>query len=269
MTPRNVATTLLLVLALTLVGCPPSRRFTSIEPAAPLRVGVTTHLPPMVFTQGTEIVGVEADFAHALGRALGRSVEFVEVEWEDQIPALLGHRTDIIMSSMSITLARQVRIAFSDSYLASGLMALIPRRDKQKYDSKEKVLATSADVGVRRGTTGEQFVGEQMDHAAPIPYLTHKDALFDLTRRRIGLFIDDAPLIAWLASEHDADLTLVREPLNREPLGWGMRREDTVLRGTVNNLIERWRKDGTIDAVIRRWLPMYPGLEENRDSYHG
>lgn len=46
-----------------------------------LRVGVTSSLAPMAFKQGGE-----------LGKQLGRPVEFIEVKWEDQIPAL--HESD-------------------------------------------------------------------------------------------------------------------------------------------------------------------------------
>ncbi|HXJ71269.1 MAG TPA: transporter substrate-binding domain-containing protein, partial [Candidatus Dormibacteraeota bacterium] len=51
-----------------------------------LRVGITPAQPPMAFKQGGKIVGVEPDFAKALGLELGREIKLVEVDWEDQIP---------------------------------------------------------------------------------------------------------------------------------------------------------------------------------------
>src|SRR5262245_39798064 len=74
----------------------------------PLRVGITADFPPMVYKEAGKVTGVEVDFANALGAELNRPVKFVEVDWADQITALAEGRTDIIMSGMSITPARQL-----------------------------------------------------------------------------------------------------------------------------------------------------------------
>src|SRR5688572_3352430 len=99
----------------------------------PLRVGVTANFPPMIYKEGGKLVGVEADFARALGEELGRPVSLVELNWEDQIPALVEGRTDIVMSSMSITRPRQLRVAFTRPYLAMGQGVLVRREDANKY----------------------------------------------------------------------------------------------------------------------------------------
>ena len=59
-----------------------------------LRVGVSTNAPPLIFKQNQEIVGLEADFAKEFAKYLGKSLHFVELKWEDQIPALLENRTE-------------------------------------------------------------------------------------------------------------------------------------------------------------------------------
>ena len=89
--------------------------------------------PPMVFKQGNDLVGVEVDLARILGQQLGRPIVFVEVPWKDQIEALNDKRTDIIMSSMSITDARRFVLNFSQPYFLVGQMALVRREDKSKY----------------------------------------------------------------------------------------------------------------------------------------
>jgi len=268
----HLHTVTLLLLTLALAACPARTRLTEIEPEPPLRVGITPTTPPMIFKQGEEIVGVEADFARALARGLGRTLRFVEIPWEGQVTALLDRRTDIIMSGMTITVGRRVRIAFSEPYLSSGLLAMTHRRNKKKFNTVKKILDTSDDVGVRRGTTSEQFVEDMMRDARPITYLSHKDAMLDLRRSRIEIFIDDAPMIAWLVSENEAEFAVHRESLKREPLGWGMRQSDTMLRGAVDEMLALWKRDGTVEQIIRRWMPFYPGLQENRqgeDSYSG
>ena len=64
-----------------------------------LRVGVTPNAPPLIFKQGNAIVGLEADFAREFAKYLGKSPRFVELEWEDQIPALLENRIESRIST--------------------------------------------------------------------------------------------------------------------------------------------------------------------------
>ena len=66
-----------------------------------LKVGVSTNAPPLIYKQGDEIIGLEAELAREFAKSIGKSVEFVELAWTDQIPALLDKLTDIIISRMT------------------------------------------------------------------------------------------------------------------------------------------------------------------------
>jgi polar amino acid transport system substrate-binding protein len=261
MTFRTIAVATV-ALAVLVAGCPPRTRLVEGERALPLRVGISADQPPIAFMREGEIVGIEADFARALARELRRPLRFVPLPWEEQIPALLDRRTDVIMAGMTITPAREVRITFGESYLTSGLMALMARRDKDKYQSVKNVLDATGEVGTRRGTTSERFVREQVPKASVVTYRTHEDAVFDLKQGRIDLYVDDAPLIVWLVSENEAELVLLRTPLNQERLGWGFRQDDSALRHPVNTILVGWKADGTIDRIVRRWLPYWPSRDD-------
>ena len=120
-----------LIFAFLMAGCaqttkPPAEP--KVADAATLRVGVTTTSPPFVFKQAGEIVGLDADMAREFARFIGKTPRFVDLKWDDQIPALLENRIDIIMSGMSITNMRQMSIAFSQPYYRSGLMAMVRKR---------------------------------------------------------------------------------------------------------------------------------------------
>lgn len=230
---------------------------------APLRVGVATEVPPYAFRQrGGQVSGLEVDFARALAEALGRPLELVEARFEDQIPVLLGRRSDIIMAGMTITRARQVTIAFSDPYLRSGLGALVRRTEEARYPGPAAVLASPGPIGVVSGTTGERWVRERMPAANILGYAAPGDALVELVQRRVDIVIHDAPVILWLGSQREADVAPVLALLNDEPLGWGMRRDDPALVAAVNDVLARWNADGTRDAILSRWLPYWSRLEQ-------
>jgi ABC-type amino acid transport substrate-binding protein len=226
------------------------------EDTSSLRVGVTPNYPPMVFEQNGKITGVDADLARRLGKELNKPVQFVEMAWDLQITALLEGKIDIIMSGMTITEARKVRINFSDPYLKSGLVAATRAMDAAKFPSAGSILSTYPDVGVIKGTTGEAFVRKNMSASPRISILNKvNDAAFELQSRRIDVFIHDAPAVIWLVSKNEADVRGVWELLSEENLGWGVRKDDSELLTQVNAILKKWKQDGTLNEVLRNWLP--------------
>jgi len=222
---------------------------------SPLRVGVTPDYPPIIFRADARMKGVEADLARKLARELDRPLTFVSMRWDKQIPALLRGDTDIIMSGMSITPARLVRIRFSEPYLETGLMTLLRRIDEDRYRTPEDVLEAAAVVGYKKGTTAERFVRERFVNANRRSYRLASDAALDLTRNRLDLFIDDGPSIAWLVSANESELTALFVPLTKQQLAWGFRREDTEWLASANAILRGWKQDGTLDEVLDLWLP--------------
>jgi polar amino acid transport system substrate-binding protein len=258
MTRSSLRFALLLAALLLWAGCAedyyrPSGAQSDVPPNA-LRVGVTSTYPPIVFRQAGQVTGVEADLARLLGPRLGRPVYFVEVLWDQQIDALLAGRTDIIMSGMSVTDARAVRIAFTEPYLEGGLMAAVRTEDARQYGSAEALLRTSATVGVIERTTGDVFVQRNFPNARRVALSIASDGALALRRRTIDVFVHDGPAIAWLVSANEADLTGIWQPLNRENLAWGIRRDDPLL-AQVNDVLATWKRDGTLTDVLVRWLP--------------
>jgi polar amino acid transport system substrate-binding protein len=228
-----------------------------------LRVGVSPTAPPLIYKEGDDIVGLEADLAKGLAKSLGKSLRFIELPWEDQIEALLDNRTDIVMSGMSITIPRQYRIAFSDPYFRTGQMPLVRKQDKidkYKYTLGYYGILTMAPIlriGVVKGTTGEFFGRKDFGSAKKItPFLTAKEAVSALKDRDIDLFIYDAPMIYALAAENEADVAPLLTLLTEEYLGWGMRKNNEELLAAANAFIKKLRKDGELLPMVNRWLPL-------------
>lgn len=259
MVRRWLRCVLLLVAMSAWAGCMPDYYRVSAPAEVPpnaLRVGVTSTYPPIVFKQGGQIAGVEAELARLLGARLGRPPYFVEIPWDQQIDALLAGRTDIIMSGMSVTDARAVRIAFTEPYLEAGLAAAVRVEDARRYGTREALLQAPVAVGVIERTTGDVFVQRSFPNARRVPFTVASDGALGLRNRTIDVFVHDAPSIAWLVSTNEADLAGVWQfPLSKEHLAWAVRRGDPQLLAQVNESLAAWRSDGTLAGVLARWLP--------------
>jgi len=245
----------LLALALAALASFPNRVGAQNPPPmpAPLRVGVSPVFPPMIFKQDKQLVGVEVDLAHALGEALGRTIVFVELPWKEQIEALNDNRTDIIMSSMSITMARRYVVNFSQPYFVVGQMGLVRREDFNKYFMGYP-LSTKGTIGVLTATTGEFQVQRDFQKARIKSYSSGDDAAQALMKKRVDLVISDSTLVWYLAGTHAADgLAAVPKALSEEPLAWAMRKTDEQLVSSVNEFIDKAAKDGTMLKIFRRW----------------
>jgi len=221
-----------------------------------LRVGVSTNAQPLVYRQGNTIVGLEADFARGLAKYLGKSLQFVELDWKDQIPALLSNKTDIIMSGMTRTTLREVRIAFCIPYLKSGQMALIRREDAARFSTGFFALTTSSAIGVIKNTYGEYFVDEQYSSVKKKTFPTSRPAVKALIDKRIDMFIYDGPMILYLASENEINgLTALFAPLTEESLAWAVRKDNQELLESANNFLKTINSDGRYKKLIQHWIP--------------
>jgi ABC-type amino acid transport substrate-binding protein len=245
---------LISLIAFILAGCATTQD--PVPAANLLRIGITPDYPPMIFRQGGNITGVEADLARMLGEELKRPVNFVILRWDEQISALLNEKIDIIMSGMSITKTREVRIRFTDYYLKSGLLAAMRTEDAKKFISLDSILQSSSAVGAVKDTTADAFVQKNFPHALRKAGLSKaNDGAVELKRRTIDIFIHDAPSMIWVVSENEADITALWEPFNEEYYAWAIRKDDDQFFRQVNDILKRWKQDGTLRQVLNKWLP--------------
>ena len=222
-----------------------------------LRVGVTPNAPPLIFKQGNGIVGLEADFAREFAKYLGKSPQFIELEWDDQIPALLENRIDIIMSGMTRTALREVRIAFTTRYLESGQMALIRREDVARFSMGFFALTTSSAIGVIKDTTGEYFVEINYSSVKKKTFSTLRAAAQAVIDKKIDMFIYDAPMIIYLASENEnKGLTVLYALLTREDLAWGVRKDNTELLNSANSFLQNPNNEKMLKKMTQYWIPL-------------
>jgi polar amino acid transport system substrate-binding protein len=225
----------------------------------PLRVGVSTDSPPMVFEKDGKIMGLDADLAREFAEYLGRPLKFVKVEWKSQIRTLNEGETDIIMSSMTITEERKLRVAFTNPYFESGLMAMA--RDKD-LEQAEKILqgpsgiAPYYSIGVVSGTTGEKFVKEEFKNVRIVSFSTGQNALRDLLYGAVDLIVHDAAMIfAYQALNESKGVGIVPFMLNREKLGWAVRRNDPELLSQANAFLKSIGESGRLQEMVDFWFP--------------
>lgn len=248
---------LLLVLLLSSGGCQPSAVPSTPPSADTLRVGMSANAPPFVFRQGGEITGLEPALALKLGSYLEKTVEFIEVPWDQQIDYLRQGKTDIIMSGMTITKARSAVVDFSLPYLRSGQILLVRMEDRRRFSAGvESLLNTNYRIGTVANTISDFFVTTAINNANEVIFKTSQEAVDALIGNEIDAFIYDAPIVCYYAARHQNDkLMPILTMATEEYIGWAVRKGDAELLTSVNEFINSYKNQGKLQDEIKYWIP--------------
>jgi ABC-type amino acid transport substrate-binding protein len=228
------------------------------EAPPPLRVGIAPNYPPLAFKENGELKGIEVDFAHRLGTALGRQVVLVETPWEDLPKALLEDKTiDVVMSGTSITEKRKQKVDFTDPYVTVGQMVLIRAADYPRLRNAATLDKPTVRVGFVNKTTSAHYAHDHLTHAKLEGFSDTDAGVAALRNDQIDAFIADAPAV-WRVTggllSKETQLRGLYTPLTHEQLAWAVRKGDTQLRAQLNAVLKQWKHDGTIDEVLDRWI---------------
>ena len=251
---------ILLITPLWLAGCAePVKEDDKAVPSAlegpVLRVGVTANYPPLIEKQNGKLAGIEIDLGNQVGKDLNKRMDYMDMPWEQLIPALVDGKIDVIMSGMSVTAGRKKKIAFTDSYLEIGQMAITRVTEVKRLGSLTALLNAPITVGFEADTTGEAFVKDNMHNAKPKAVASIDAAIVELRNGEIDAFVHDAPT-AWRIGSDPAysDLIGLYWPLTEEYLAWGVRLSDPALLKALNEQIAAMKKDGRLSQILRKWI---------------
>ena len=225
---------------------------------APLRVGIAPNYPPLAFKENGQLMGIEVDFANRLGQALGRPVVLVETPWEDLSKALLEDKTiDIVMSGTSITEKRKEKVDFTDSYLKVGQMVLIRSDEVARLRTAKALDHKGIKVGFTNRTTSAHYARDHLSHAQLQGFPDTDAGVAALRGGQIDAFIADAPAV-WRVmggfQSKETELRGLYTPLTKEELAWAVRKGDNKLREQLNKVLAKWKKDGTLEEVLDKWI---------------
>jgi len=247
-------------------GCVSSNQQRDLSPTDPgqslLRVGITSNAPPMAYREHGKYTGLEVELAKGLARYTQRKLRFVELPWEEQIPALLAGKTDIIMSAMSVTDARRYQIAFTNPYLISGQIALVRLADYNRYsDGLSSLLSPTVRVGTIKATTGDFLITRRKSKGMILHLANPDKGAQAVLNNEVDAFVYDLPMNLYLAARYNSQgLAPVVVPMSREEIAWGVRPDDHKLLSRANAYLATLKKSTQLQNKIIHWIPFYGKL---------
>lgn len=227
---------------------------------ADLKFGVAAEpYPPFTSKDASGVwVGWEVDFMNAICAEIGEKCTIEEVAWDGIIPALVGKKFDVIMSSMLITEKRKAIISFSNMYYDSAAVIIGPKGDDKDVSPEHLAGKT---VGVQVSTAHARYMAKYYEPKGVVvkTYATQDEANADIAAGRLDyVMANGTALDAFLATEQggccEVKGSVTRDAeIFGEGVGLGVRKEDTALADKFNAAIKAMAVKGTFDQISAKW----------------
>ena len=256
-----------LVALVSLVGCHSSLMGRGTRPtgedsvhriveSGQLRVGISGVQPPLnMKNKAGELIGLDVDLAKALADAMNLELVLVERPFSELLSGLAQGDFDLVISSLTITPARNARVAFAGPYMISGATLLTRSELVGELDTIESLDDADRTWGALAGSTGEALIQE----AFPQARLVSTDDLPKLVTQvedgTIDGLISDLPYVRFELARHpDAGLAVLPTPFTTEPLGVALPANSPLFANLVQNYLNTLEYTGLLIRMKARWL---------------
>jgi polar amino acid transport system substrate-binding protein len=221
-----------------------------------LRVGLEAgYLPFEMTDKKGDLIGFDVDMAKEMAKAMGVKLTLVNTAWDGIIPALLTDKFDIIMSGMTITQERNLKINFADPYIIVGQTILLNKKNEGVVKSYKDLNDPKYTVCSKLGTTGEQAVKRLLPKANYKSFEVETEAALEVLNDKADATIYDLPFCAVFMAQQGKDkLIFLDQPFTYEPLAWSFKQGDADFMNWLNNFLRQVKNDGRYDRIYEKWI---------------
>lgn len=220
-----------------------------------LRVGLEAGYQPFEMTNKKgQIVGFDVDIAKVMAKKMGVKLELVNTAWDGIIPALLTKKFDILMSGMTITAERNLKINFANPYIVVGQTILIAKKHEGKVKSYKDLNNSKYTVATKLGVTAHEATKRLMPKAKLNLFESEAEAFLEVKNGKADAFVYDLPMCAIHYSENKNSVVFLDDPFTFEPLAWAIRKGDPDFMNWLNNFLAQIKGDGTYDKIYSKWF---------------
>lgn len=256
---------MLLALAL-VVGCAHSTEKGATTPAGPslqrilqkgeLVVGTAAEMPPLMMKnkQG-KVIGMEADLAAQMASIMGVKLRFEIMQFSKLISALEQGKVDMILSYMTITSNRNLKVAFVGPYFISGKAFLTKIETIANATEATQVNSPGTRLTALKGSTSEAFVEAVLPKVQYMPAKNYKEGVDMVIKGKAHALIADYPVCVVSVFRYpNKGLLSVVTPLTYEPLGIAVPANDPHLINWVENFLNNLEGSGNLEALRDQWF---------------
>ncbi len=213
------------------------------------------YMPFEMTNQKGRYVGFDIDMAKEMAKAMGVKFVPINTAWDDIIPSLTTGKFDIIISGMTITQERNLKINFADPYIIVGQTILLNKKHEGKIKSYKDLNDSRYIVTSQSSTTGETAVKILIPKCIYKSFKTENEAASEVLNGKADAFVYDLPFCAVImAMQGKGKLFFLDTPFTYEPLAWAVRKTDPDFLNWLNNFLRQIKNDGQYDKIYNKWI---------------
>ena len=234
----------------------PAGEFTTVEEGK-LHMSTNAQFPPYeMTTDDGGFEGIDVEIAQAIAEKLGLELVVDDMAFNAALTAAQTGQSDMVMAGVTVNEERLEVMDFSDTY-ATGVQVVIVKEDSpiQTIDD----LANAEMIGCQADTTGYIYCsypveegGYGADHVTA--YDNGAMAVMALMNGQIdAVVIDNAPAQEFVKANEG--LKILDTEFANEDYAIGFAKGNTALRDAVNAALNELIADGTVQAIIDKYIP--------------
>ncbi|MBM6816597.1 amino acid ABC transporter substrate-binding protein [Olsenella uli] len=272
MNRRNFVVTLGLAGTALLAGCSGSNEPAADAPAADdvaestdeasytlVKEGVLTNVAELGFSpfeyidEDGNTVGFDVDLSNALAEKMGLTCEWLPNQaFDTLVPTIKqGGKADICIAGMTISDERLEEVDFSDPYLNSN-QGIVAAAGSDL--NSESLNAEGMQVACQTGTTGDDWISENLPNATKVPLADVTAALMGISTGLYNAMVIDLPVAQNMIAESFSDLEVVEEIPTGEQYGIAVSKDNPGLLAAINEALAAVEEDGTMDEIKQKWF---------------
>jgi glutamate transport system substrate-binding protein len=233
-----------------------SKTFDAMKARGRVVIGVKEDQPGLGFKDATtnEYSGFDIEIARLVAAQLGYpadKIDYKPIPSAAREDSIERGEVDYYVGTYTINDNRKQRISFAGPYYLAGQSILV-RADETAITGKDTLKGKK--VCSVTGSTPIQRVKDQglTEPENIVEFQTYTQCKDQLLAKQVDAVTTDDAILAGYASQQPEELKLVGEPFSQEPYGIGLAKDDTVLRGKINDILQTAEDDGT-------WKQIYDG----------
>ncbi|MEH6561866.1 MAG: amino acid ABC transporter substrate-binding protein [Marinobacter sp.] len=219
----------------------------------PLRVGMSGQYFPFTFVEQDELKGFEVDVMNALGKEMGRDIQYETANFSGLFGMLQSGRIDTVANQITITDERKKAYIFSDPYVYDGAQ-VVTKEGNTEVRGVEDLKGKT--VAVNLGSNFEALL-EELPYADQITIKTYESNLErDTALGRVDAFVMDRVSASQIIKEKPLPLELAGPTFSQITNAYPFHDTEAgrALRDEVNKALETLRDNGTLASISEKWF---------------
>ena len=228
-----------------------------IQDRGQLILGTSGNMPTMTQADPSgKVTGFDIDIARFMASSMGVELVTKVMPFGDLLPALEAGKVDVVISNVTITPKRNLRVAFVGPYLVSGKCIVSKNTALAKAEEESTDLNTPATrLATLKGSTSADFARELFPQATVVTVDDYVEAADMLKADKVSGMLTDYPIcMATLKNNPEAGFVSVFSLLTYEPIGIALPANDAQFINWTTNFLDRMDGTDTLKGLGKVWF---------------